>query len=132
MSFLMWRNRDVLNFYAPASYSADENKNVSTFQAGDLIGAGAFRVNVAFDGTGGRTFKLGDASSNGRFSDTSDVDITTAGLTQAVGVAGIYLNRGEYLYTAATTMVIYFTAATGGGPTAGKLSARFAVAKQFA
>lgn len=120
--------------FTPASYSADETRTVTALDAGDMVWAVYTVVDVAFDGTGGRSFKFGTAGTNGLFSDTSDVTITSAATTpvEGVGAAGRFANVGRYMVTANNTALnIYFTAATGGGPTVGKFTLHYIMSRRM-
>ena len=110
--------------FTPAAYGSDETKQIFSAPAGTMIHEVFVNTHVAFDGTGGRTVSLGDSGDTDRLSATSDSDITTAGnLAQGLGGSGsVYLALGRHLYTSATAVNLYFTAATGGSPTVGALS----------
>ena len=119
--------------WTPVSYSADETANLFNVAAGDLIGLVIVRLRTAFNGTGGRTISLGDGAATTRFMTTATGDISQAAGTFIQGVGGgagtDFLLIGRYLYTAADTVDVVFTAATGGSPTTGALDFYMWVAK---
>ena len=109
--------------WTPASYTVDETTGLYPVVAGDLVGPCFSYVRVAFDGTGGRTFSLGDDGDVDRFMATTDADITTvANFVQGLGGASsTYLALGRHLYIAANNIDIVFVAATAGSPTVGSI-----------
>ena len=128
MAELNWRRRSKR--FTPASYTANETTALFNVASGDLIGPVFARVATAFDGTGGRTISLGDDSDVDRFMTTTVGDVSTAAVLTGVGGTGTnYLLIGQHLYTAADTIDVVFTAATGGSPTAGVVVVTIYVAK---
>lgn len=132
MPRLQWYLKSKSN-WTPTSYSADQSAvNLFSVADGDLVGPLFVRVRTAFDGTGGRTISIGDGDDNDRFMTTTTGDISAAGILVAVGgSASTYLAIGRHLYTAADTIDMWFTAATGGSPTAGALDIWYWVAKAY-
>ena len=111
--------------WAPASYTANETFNMWNVAAGDLVGACFARIRTAFDGTS-PSASIGDGDDVDRFMTTTNVGVATTGLKRGTG-AGLTETLG-YLYTAADTIDITFTAATG-SPTVGSMDFWAFVAK---
>ena len=111
--------------WTPVSYTANETATIIAVAAGDLVLACFARVRVAFDGTS-PDISIGDGSSVNRFMTTTNVGVTATGLKRGTG-AGFTETLG-YLYTAADTIDITFTAATG-SPTVGTIDVWCYIAK---
>lgn len=106
--------------WLPAAYATNETTSIFNVAAGDLIAPNAVRVRTAFDGTS-PSASFGDGDDVDRFMTTTEAGIDTTGLKLGRGGSGGgYILDGKYLYTAADTIDIVFTAATG-SPTAGAL-----------
>lgn len=127
MAVIIWHERNKSN-WTPASYSTDETSALSAVNAGEVVGAAFAKVRTAFNGTGGRTAVIGDGGSTNRFI-TTGLDITTASTAAYSGVGAGFATAPGYLYTSADTIDNTFTAATGGGPTAGALDFWFWIAR---
>lgn len=115
--------------WTPASYTADETALILNVAAGDLIGPGFARVRTVFNGGGTDAIIIvGDGGTTNLFCANGNIDETATGTYQLLG-AGTYVARGEYLYTAADTIDVGFTANTSGTRTTGAVDFWFFVAK---
>jgi|SRR3990167_434489 len=122
MGFLNWQKFSFL--WTPDSYVANSVEAVMNVQAGHLIGPIICRTEAAFDGTGtAAIFELGYGSNVDEFLDAGELDEETAGnMVRAIGAAdGSYDTNKTFLFTAADTIDVNFTAATGADGTVGSV-----------
>ena len=123
MSFLNWKKETRI--FEPASYTADETRQLFNVEAGDLIGIVIARQIVAYNGSGtDAVLELGDSDID-RYMDAGEIDETTGGSTGsfvrcAGATGGGYVLYRNHLYTAADTIDVTFTANTAGTRTTGK------------
>ena len=114
--------------WTPTSYTVNQTFQMWNVAVGDLVGPLFVRVRVAFDGTS-PSFSIGDGDAVARFMTTTEAGAETTGLKIGRGVSGgSYILDGKYLYTAADTIDITFTAATG-SPTVGTIDVWAYIAK---
>lgn len=117
--------------FTPASYTANETKEIMNVAAGDLIGVIIARQVAAYNGSGtDAILELGDDGDIDRFMDGGEIDETNA--TDFVRCAGAsgggYVLYRNHLFTAANTIDVTFTANTAGTRTTG--STEFTIYRQ--
>lgn len=123
MAFLNWTRHDIL--WTPDDYTANSTEAIMNVEIGDLIGLIIVRQITAYNGSGtDAILELGDGGDIDRYMDAGEIDEITGGSTgsfvRAAGATGggYVLNR-NYLYTAADTIDVVFTANTAGTRNAG-------------
>lgn len=122
---LKFYRRDKL--WRPASYVANSVEAVFAVNPGDLVGLITCRTVQAFDGTGtAAKFELGDGDDNDRFVDDGELEETSISAAtswvRAIGATGGgYVLYRNHLYTAADTIDVNFTCATGNDGTTGRV-----------
>ena len=125
MSFLNFVRHDVI--WTPDSYTANSVEPIINVHAGDVVGLILCRTVTAFDGSGtAAIFELGDGDDVDRYVDGGELEETsTSAATSFIRAAGAsgggYVLYRTHLYTAADTIDVNFTAATGADGTAGRV-----------
>ena len=123
MSFLNWRKFQV--DFVPASYTANETRQIMNVHAGMVIGPIFVRQITAYNGSGtDAILELGDSDID-RFMDAGEIDETTGGSTgsfvRAAGASGGgYVLYRSHLFTEDDTIDVTFTANTAGTRTTGR------------
>jgi len=131
MAFLNWQKKSR-TAWEPADYTAGEATALFAVDAGDLVGPGLARVTEVFNGSGtDAKVQIGlTAGDVDLFCADGDIDETTTGLYLLKGgSSSIYLESLMYLFTAADTIDVLFTANTGGTRATGIVDFWFYVAK---
>ena len=133
MSEVIFHWKEVL--WTPNSYTANSVEEVFNVGVGDMVGIILVRTVVAFNGTGtAAIFELGDDGDVDRFLDAGELEeesISAAtSFVRAIGATGGgYILYRNHLYTAANTIDVNFTAATGADGTAGAVMIKAAIAR---
>ena len=124
MSFLNWRKFQV--DFVPASYTANEVRQLMNVHAGMVIGAIFVRQITAYNGSGtDAILEFGDSGDPDRFMDAGEIDETTGGASgsfvRAIGASGGgYILYRNHLFTADDPIDVTFPANTAGTRNAGR------------
>lgn len=133
MAFLNWVKRSVV--WTPDSYTANSVEAVFNVEAGDCVGPVFCRTVTAFDGTGtAAIFELGYGDNVDEFLDAGELEETSisaaTSFVRAIGASdGTYDTTRTFLFTAADTIDVNFTAATGADGTVGAVEIVAYIAK---
>lgn len=133
MTYLNYQKRSTV--WTPDSYTANSVEAVFNVEEGDVVGPIFVRTVTAFNGTGtAAIFELGDSDDVDRYLDGGELEETSisaaTSYVRAIGATGgTYILYRSFLYTAADTIDVNFTAATGADGTVGAVEITAYIAK---